>query len=90
MATVVEDLLVTQVSGVVEVFATFTVYLEISGLQGLYAVHRSLRFTAASGLLVVLSFWIPAVLQVSTLIESLGWDVAELKCTNNNKRSSKT
>lgn len=72
MATVVGDLLVTQMSGVVEVFTTFTAWLEISGLQGLYAVHRSLRITAVSGLRVFLSLWVPAVFQVSTLVQSLG------------------
>lgn len=72
MATVVGDLLVTQMSGVVEVFTTFAAWLEISGLRGLYAVHRSLRITAASGLRAFLSLWVPAVFQVSALVQSLG------------------
>lgn len=71
MATVVGDQFVTQMLGAVEVFATF----EISGLQRLYAVHRSLRPTAASGLRVFLSLWAPAIFQVSALIQSLGLDV---------------
>lgn len=72
MATVVGDPLVTQMSGVVEVLATFAAWLQISGLQGLHAVHRGLRFTAASGLRLVLPLWVPALFQVSALIQSLG------------------
>lgn len=68
MATVVGDLLVTQMSGVVQMVATFAVWLQISGLQRLYAVHRSLRFTAASGFQVFLPLWVPAVFQISALI----------------------
>lgn len=74
------DLLVTQMSGGVEVFATFAVWVEISSLQRLHAVHRSLRFTAMLGLRVFLSVGVPAVSQVNTLFQSLGLDVAGLKC----------